>query len=66
MRNFVLGIIVAFVLIGLGGISLGLLGLFPTQADKSPSSLERRSPRMLSTHLWSVTPRAIQSLCRNA
>jgi mono/diheme cytochrome c family protein len=42
MRNFVLGVIVALVLIGLGGISLALLGLVPTQADKSPSSVERR------------------------
>ena len=42
MRNFVLGIIVAVLVLGLGSISLGLLGLFPTQADKTPSSLEKR------------------------
>jgi mono/diheme cytochrome c family protein len=42
MRNFVLGVIVTLVVLGLGGISLALLGLFPTQADKTPSSLEWR------------------------
>lgn len=42
MRNFVLGVIVAVLVFGLGGISLALLGLFPTQADKTPTSLEKR------------------------
>jgi mono/diheme cytochrome c family protein len=42
MRNFVLGVIVALLALGLGGISLALLGLFPTQADKTPPSFERR------------------------
>ena len=42
MRNFVLGVIMAVLVLGLGGITLALLGLFPTQADKTPSSLEKR------------------------
>jgi mono/diheme cytochrome c family protein len=42
MRNFVLGIIVSFLLLGLGGLLFAGFGLMPTNADSSPPSLERR------------------------
>jgi thiosulfate dehydrogenase len=46
MRNFILGIISAFLLLGLGGLLFVESGLLPTNADSSPPSLERR----LATH----------------
>jgi mono/diheme cytochrome c family protein len=42
MRNFILGIIVALVTLGLGGLAVSTLGLLPTRADATPSALERR------------------------
>jgi thiosulfate dehydrogenase len=42
MRHFILGIIAAFLLLGLGGLVIAGFGLMPTNADSSPPSLERR------------------------
>lgn len=42
MRNFILGIIVVLIIIIGGGLAFLLLGLMPTNADATPSSLERR------------------------
>ncbi len=41
MRNFILGIIATFLILGFGGLVLALFGLMPTNADSSPPSLER-------------------------
>jgi mono/diheme cytochrome c family protein len=42
MRNFILGIIVTLLVLGLGGLAVATLGLMPTNADAIPPSLERR------------------------
>src|ERR1700674_2686704 len=42
MRNFILGIIVTLLVLGLGGLAVATLGLKPTNADASLSRLERR------------------------
>lgn len=42
MRNFVLGIIAAFLLLGLGGLAIAGFGLMPTNADSSPPSVEKQ------------------------
>jgi thiosulfate dehydrogenase len=41
MRNFILGIIAAFLLLGLGGLAIAGLGLIPTNADANPPALEQ-------------------------
>jgi thiosulfate dehydrogenase len=42
MRTFILGIIAAFLLLGLGGLVIVQFGLMPTNADSIPPALERR------------------------
>ncbi len=42
MRNFILGIIVTVLVLGLGVLAFLSFGLMPTNADADPSSLERR------------------------
>ena len=42
MRNFVLGIVIAVVVLVGGGLAFLLLGFMNTNADSSPSPLERR------------------------
>jgi len=42
MRNFILGIIAAFLLLGLAGLAIAMFGLMPTNADSSPWSMEQR------------------------
>jgi thiosulfate dehydrogenase len=42
MRNFVIGIISTFLMLGIVGLALALFGLMPTNADSIPPSLERR------------------------
>jgi mono/diheme cytochrome c family protein len=42
MRNFVLGVIVTLLVLGLGGLAVVSLGLMPTNADATPSELETR------------------------
>src|SRR4029077_13594896 len=42
MRNFILGIIVALLVLALGGLAVTTLGLLPTTADATPPALERR------------------------
>jgi mono/diheme cytochrome c family protein len=42
MRNFILGVIVTLLVLGLGGLAIATLGLMPTNADATPSHLERR------------------------
>jgi thiosulfate dehydrogenase len=42
MRNFVLGIIAAFLALMLGGLTVAVFGLMPTNADSIPPSLEQR------------------------
>jgi len=59
MRNFILGIVAAFLLLGIGGLVIAGFGLMPVNADSSPPSLElhvatsaldvalnRRAPRL--------------------
>jgi thiosulfate dehydrogenase len=41
MRNFILGVISAFLLLGLGALVTAGLGLMPTNADSSPPALEQ-------------------------
>ena len=42
MRNFVLGIVVTLLVLGLVGLAVATLGLVPTNADATPPRLERR------------------------
>ena len=42
MRNFILGIVVTLLALGLGGLAVATLGLIPTNADAIPPRLERR------------------------
>ena len=42
MRNFILGVIVTLLVLGLGGLAVATLGLMPTNADATPPRLERR------------------------
>lgn len=42
MRNFILGIIAAFLVLVVGGLAVAQFGLMPTKADSSPPSLEKR------------------------
>lgn len=42
MRNFILGILVTLIVLVLGGLAAATFGLFPTNADATPPSLERR------------------------
>jgi len=42
MRNFILGIIVTLLVLGLGALAVANLGLLPTNADATPPPLERR------------------------
>jgi mono/diheme cytochrome c family protein len=42
MRNFILGIVVTLLLLGLGGLAVATMGLMPTNADATPPRLERR------------------------
>jgi len=42
MRNFILGVIITLLLLGLGGLAVAMLGLLPTNADSSPPRIERR------------------------
>jgi mono/diheme cytochrome c family protein len=41
MRNFVLGVLITFAVLILGGLGFGLLGLFPTNANTAPPDFER-------------------------
>src|SRR5580692_11802057 len=41
MRNFILGIIAAFLLLGLGGLAIAGFGFMPTNADSSPPAVEK-------------------------
>lgn len=41
MRNFVLGIVVTLAVLILGGLAIGLLGFFPTNANTPPPNFER-------------------------
>jgi mono/diheme cytochrome c family protein len=43
MRNFILGIIVTLLVLGLVGLAVTTLGLMPTSADATPSRLESRA-----------------------
>jgi thiosulfate dehydrogenase len=42
MRNFILGIIAAFLVLGIGGLAIAGFGLMPTNADSTPPAVERR------------------------
>lgn len=42
MRNFILGIIIALLILALGGLGLALFGLMPTNADATPPGIEVR------------------------
>src|ERR1700691_3435417 len=42
MRNFVLGVVITLLVLGLGGLAVATLGLLPTSADATPPRLERR------------------------
>ncbi len=42
MRNFILGVVVALLVAVLGGLAIANLGLFPTNADAVPPTLESR------------------------
>ena len=59
MRNFILGIVVAILVLLIGGLGLALLGFLPTRANSAPpemeihiatsaldNSVERHAPRM--------------------
>jgi len=42
MRNFILGVVISLLLLGLGGLAIAMLGLLPTNADSAPPRIERR------------------------
>ncbi len=42
MRNFILGVVVTLLVLGLGGLAVATLGLMPTNADAIPPRLEHR------------------------
>jgi mono/diheme cytochrome c family protein len=42
MRNFFLGVVITLLVAVVGGLAFALLGYAPTNADATPSSLERR------------------------
>jgi len=42
MRNFILGVIVAIVVLLIGGLGLALLGFIPTNANATPPKLEQQ------------------------
>jgi len=42
MKNFILGVIVTMLLLGLGGLGIAMLGLMPTAANVAPPQFERR------------------------
>ena len=42
MRNFIFGVIVTLLVLILGGLGIATMGLMPTNADATPSRLERR------------------------
>jgi thiosulfate dehydrogenase len=42
MRNFIIGIISTFLMLGIIGLAVAVFGLMPTNADSSPPLLERR------------------------
>jgi mono/diheme cytochrome c family protein len=42
MRNFTLGVVMTLLLLGLGALSIAMLGLLPTNADSAPPRIERR------------------------
>jgi mono/diheme cytochrome c family protein len=42
MRNFILGIVVAVLVLAIGGFGLALLGFLPTRANSAPSEMERQ------------------------
>jgi thiosulfate dehydrogenase len=42
MRNFILGIIIALLILALGGLALALFGIMPTNADATPPAIEVR------------------------
>ena len=46
MRNFILGVVVALLVIVLGGLAVAMLGMFPTNADATPPHFERRIANM--------------------
>ena len=41
MRNFVLGIVIAILVLVIGGLGLALLGFLPTRANVAPPAMER-------------------------
>jgi hypothetical protein len=60
MRTFILGIIAAFLLLGLGGLVIAQFGLMPTNADSVPPFLERRvATHALDAALQRRAPRLI-------
>ena len=42
MRNFILGVVITLLVLGLGGLAVAMLGLLPTTADSTPPRIERR------------------------
>jgi thiosulfate dehydrogenase len=42
MRNFILGMVIAIVILLIGGLGLALLGFLPTRANRTPPQMERR------------------------
>src|SRR5208282_6007014 len=41
MRNFILGMVIAIVVLLIGGLGLALLGFLPTRANRTPTKMER-------------------------
>ena len=70
MRNFVLGIVTAFLVLGLGGLAIAWFGLMPTNADSSPPALEQRiatkaldaSMNRRAPHLSNPVPSSVETL----
>jgi mono/diheme cytochrome c family protein len=42
MRNFILGVVITLLVLGLGGLAAAMLGFLPTTADATPPRIERR------------------------
>src|ERR1700680_5223474 len=42
MRNFILGVVITLLVLGLGGLAVAMLGLLPTTADSTPPRIGRR------------------------
>jgi hypothetical protein len=62
-RQFILGIIATLLVLGLGELAVATLGLMPTNADATPTRLERRvAAGALDVSIERYAPRTSSSI----